>query len=63
MDIKKAFAVMKSMQFVEVHECAWFPEVDNKPISKTSRRSIEVSSSNSLGDIDSLKQRWRHYSA
>ena len=32
-------------------------------ISKTSRRSIEVSSSNSLGDIDSLKQRWRHYSA
>jgi len=41
----------------------WFPEVDNKPISKTSRRSIEVSSSNSSGDIDSLKQRWRHYSA
>jgi len=32
-------------------------------ISKTSRRSIGVSSSNSLGDIDSLKQRWRHYSA
>jgi len=40
MDIKKAFAVMKSMQFVEVREYAWFPEVDNKPISKTSRRSI-----------------------
>jgi len=54
MDIKKAFAVMKSMQFVEVHECG---------LSKTSWRNIEVSSSNSLGDIDSLKQRWRHYSA
>ena len=61
MDIKKAFAVMKSMQFVEVHECGFL--MDNKPISKTSKRSIEVSSSNSLGDIDRLKQRWRHYSA
>jgi len=52
---------MKSMQFVEVHECGFL--MDKKPISKTSKRSIEVSSSNSWGDIDRLKQRWRHYSA
>ena len=34
----------------------WFPEVDNKPISKTSRISVEVSTSNSLGDIEFYRQ-------
>ena len=29
MDIKKAFTVMKSMQFVEVHECGFLEWIIN----------------------------------
>ena len=29
MDIKKVFAVMKSMQFVEVHECGFLKWIPN----------------------------------